>query len=331
MPHAPSHRPLRIAYLYEHPSWFDATFAELERRDVEVQRWFAPDHVLDPAGPTPEVDLVVNRISPSAPSRGHGRTLGYARDLLRWCEARGVAVLHGSAVQDLETSKALQVELLARLGLPHPRSRLIHDPRQAPAAARTLRFPLLVKPNVGGSGAGIRGFDHAGALDDAVAAGDLDLGPDGLALVQERHRPRGGEIVRVEVLNGEVLYGIRLQLTSPDAFNLCPADVCRLPDADDEGDATVPVRAFEPPADLAAAVLRLTAAAGIEVGGVEALFDDDADGAPVLYDVNALSNFVSDAPQVLGFDPLEPYVDHLIVRAERARSERTHRTVASAA
>lgn len=36
-----------------------------------------------------------------------------------------------------------------------------------------------------------------------------------------------------------------------------------------------------------------------------------------LYDVNALSNFVANAPDVIGFDPFVDLVDFLLERAER--------------
>ena len=38
---------------------------------------------------------------------------------------------------------------------------------------------------------------------------------------------------------------------------------------------------------------------------------DDRDGTRVYYDINALSNFVADAPRVVGFDPHARLVDFL--------------------
>jgi hypothetical protein len=52
----------------------------------------------------------------------------------------------------------------------------------------------------------------------------------------------------------------------------------------------------------------------LDVGGVEYLIDD-RDGKPYFYDVNALSNFVADAPNVVGFDPFTNFVDYLEQRA----------------
>jgi hypothetical protein len=51
-------------------------------------------------------------------------------------------------------------------------------------------------------------------------------------------------------------------------------------------------------------------AAKIDVGGVEYLIDA-RDGQLYYYDINALSNFVADAPRVVGFDPTARLVDYL--------------------
>jgi hypothetical protein len=57
--------------------------------------------------------------------------------------------------------------------------------------------------------------------------------------------------------------------------------------------------------------------AGIEVGGIEYMIDA-RDGQLYFYDVNALSNFVADAPNVIGFDPFSRLADFLIREAEAA-------------
>ncbi|MCJ7825001.1 MAG: hypothetical protein MUP44_08895, partial [Anaerolineales bacterium] len=52
----------------------------------------------------------------------------------------------------------------------------------------------------------------------------------------------------------------------------------------------------------------------IEVGGVEYLVNT-RDGEVYYYDINALSNFVADAPNVIGFDPFPRLVDFIMKRA----------------
>jgi hypothetical protein len=59
-----------------------------------------------------------------------------------------------------------------------------------------------------------------------------------------------------------------------------------------------------------AATEKIVQAAGIDVGGIEYIIDD-RDGELLFYDVNALSNFVADAKNVIGFDPFVNLVDYL--------------------
>ncbi len=74
---------------------------------------------------------------------------------------------------------------------------------------------------------------------------------------------------------------------------------------------------YTPPADVIANVERIMQAAGIDVGGIEYIVDD-RDGEIYYYDVNALSNFVADAPRVIGFNPVENLADFLIEEVKRA-------------
>lgn len=307
-----SRGPGTIGVFYEHPEWFEPMFRELERRGVAFERLHAHRHRFDPLERESPYALVVNRMSPSAFTRGHAGAIPYTLEYLAHLEDIGANVLNGLDAYRYEFSKARQLSLLARLGVRHPRARVINHPSQAPAAAEGLAFPVIVKPNVGGSGAGIRRFETAQELQEVAAAGTIDLGLDGVALVQEHLPARDARIVRVEVLNGELLYAIRLRLESPTSFNLCPADYCR---PGEDGGATEPlVEGYTPPAEAIETVQRLTRAAGIEVGGVEYLVND-RDGEIYYYDINALSNFVADAPNVVGFDPFPRLVDYLLARA----------------
>jgi predicted ATP-grasp superfamily ATP-dependent carboligase len=196
---------------------------------------------------------------------------------------------------------------------------VINDPSQAPTAAEGLTFPVILKPNIGGSGAKIVPFQTPEELRQAAAVGALDLGIDQTALVQEYLPAADHSIVRVEILGGEYLYAIRLHLAAGE-FNLCPADYCRLPTpAHSPGSQNgvsgrqVPVEAYTPPPIIVDAVKRLMAAAHIDVGGVEYLVNA-RDGQVYFFDINALSNFVADALNVVGFDPIPKLVDYLLIR-----------------
>ncbi len=311
-------KPKPIGIYYEHPEWFRLLFAELNRRNLAYTAIRADEHQYDPAETDSGVALLFNRMSPSAYLRDHGQGIFYTLNYLEHLERLGTRVINGRRAFTIEVSKALQLSLLNSLGLPSPRARVINHPSQAGTAARDLRFPIVVKANVGGSGAGVVLYDSPDALAHAVETGTIDLGIDRTALVQEFVPARGGHITRVETLGRKYLYAIKV-FTSGESFNLCPADICQTTDGVELARTTCPVDAprsglqvesYVPPADVIAAVETIVQAAEIDVGGVEYIVDD-RDGSLLYYDINALSNFVADAPRVIGFDPHSRLVDFL--------------------
>ena len=68
--------------------------------------------------------------------------------------------------------------------------------------------------------------------------------------------------------------------------------------------------AVTPPPQLIEAAERIARTAGLDVGSVE-LVIDDRDGTPRFYDINAMSNFVADPLNVLGWDPHDRLIDYL--------------------
>jgi hypothetical protein len=299
-----------VGVLYEHPQWFLPLFAELERRGVPFERIHAESLAFDPADLTRRYSLVVNRMSPSAWTRGHERALYSTLHYLEYLDQTGTPVLNGREAYAVELSKARQVSLFANLGIEHPRTRVINDAAQVAEAARDLEPPLLVKPNVGGSGAGITSY----ASPDELAGAEIELGIDGTALVQEQLPAEGDSVVRIEILDGRFLYAIKL-LLMPGSFNLCPADYCELPGiADGVSGRGLPIERFDPPDEAIDDAIRILAAAGMDLGGVEYLVNART-GRRTFYDVNALSNFVANAEEVVGFDPFVDLVDLIAERA----------------
>ena len=332
-----------FAIYYEHPDWFRPLFAELERRALPYVRLDAsrqmydpalhsnPDSTLSPAleltgtsaGNFSEYSLVFNRMSPSAYLRGNGNSLFYTLGWLAHMERQGARVINGYQAFTYETNKALQLQLLETLGLAYPATRVINHAAMAPVAAEGLRFPVVVKANIGGSGAGITRYDTPAQLQQALENNEIDLGLDSTALVQEYIPARGGHITRIETLGGKYLYAINVY-TNGESFNLCPADICQTSggvaltrtacpvDAPKSGMTVEPTI---PAPDVIDAIERIMQAANIDVGGIEVMVDD-RDGRLVYYDINALSNFVADARRVVGFDPHERLVDYLVLQLE---------------
>jgi glutathione synthase/RimK-type ligase-like ATP-grasp enzyme len=314
-----------FAIYHEHPDWFRPLFAELERRGIPFVRQDPRAHLYDPSEGRPPFSLLFNRMSPSAYLRGGIQGMFFTLGYLAHLERIGLPVVNGLQAFTIETSKARQLTLLEGLGLPYPKARVINHASRAVEAAAGLRFPVVVKANVGGSGAGIVRYDTPEALKNAADANTLDFGVDHTALVQEYVPARGGHITRVETLGGKFLYAIKV-FTTGESFNLCPADICQRADGVELVRSACPVDApktglkvegYTPPPNVIEACEKIMQTAGIDVGGIEYMIDE-RDGRLAYYDVNALSNFVADAKNVVGFDPFAKLVDYLEKRALKA-------------
>jgi glutathione synthase/RimK-type ligase-like ATP-grasp enzyme len=283
--------------LYEHPTWFEPLFAALDRRGLRFEAIRLSDHSFDPASTNIPAPVVLSRVAMSSFLREAEHGIFYAEALLSHWAANGARVLNGAGTLAVDSSKARQLSLISRLGFKVPETRVVHRREDLRAAARSMRWPLLVKANIGGSGAGIVRYGSEQELAASIADGSVPASVDSVLLVQDYVPARGGTIVRVETLGGKFLYAIEVE-SGGDSFDLCPADACLA----QPGRAAIRMTAVAPPPELIEASERIARAAGLDVGGVEYLVDD-RDGTPRFYDINALSNFVAKPLDVLGWDP----------------------------
>jgi len=297
-----------LAILYEHPLWFRPLFAALDRRGIDYVAIRADDHGFDPAASAPPAKLILNRLAQSSFLRGAEHPIFYAAALFEAWERQGATVVNGGRAFAIDSSKARQLSLIASLGLDVPATRVVHRAEDVVAAAEGLAFPILVKANIGGSGAGIMRYDNLSELKAASSEHALPASIDSVLLVQDYVPARGGRITRMETLSGKFLYAIDVE--GGGAFDLCPADAC-------VADNKISMTAVQPAQALIEAVERIAAAMTLDVGGIEVMIDD-RDGVPRFYDINALSNFVADPLTVLGWDPHERLVDYLEQRIAEA-------------
>lgn len=306
-----------LIVIHEHPEWQKPLFSALERRGVPYQP-FDITHAAFANDERPRARLYFNQASPSAYVRGHARAVPLALAFMRSLELQGARVLNGADVFALELSKSAQATLLRTLGIDCPRSITFNDARALRAYADGIRWPALLKPDQGGSGARIQVVE---SLDEVEALFEADPSiwlPDNLFLLQEylAHDPEQG-IIRLEFLDGELLYAMRVK--THGRFNLCPSPVCN----PEEGDGVCEVPAvavdappveFHPfldvPRDAVETATRIVRAAKLDVGGIEYLETDD--GRRVFYDINANSNLRPSVAAAWGFDPFERVVDFLV-------------------
>jgi len=292
-----------LAVFYEHPQWFEPLFRVLDARGVDYAPIRIQDHVFDPEDARPPAPVILNRLAMSSFLRQSEHALFYSLAALGHWESLGARVINGTAPLAYDLSKARQLSLFRKLGLATPLTRVAHRAADLPRLAAEIGYPVMVKANVGGSGAGIVRYDDPEMLAEAVADGLTPMGVDGVVLVQAYVPARDARVIRCEVLDGEMLYAIALN-GAGSTFDLCPADVCMV------DKPTITMEAYAPPADIVAAVERIARAAGLDVGGIEYMIDD-RDGVARFYDINALSNFVARPLEVLGWDPHERLVDWL--------------------
>jgi glutathione synthase/RimK-type ligase-like ATP-grasp enzyme len=316
-----------LVVLFEHPEWQKPLFAALERRSVRFAQYDLKHGALDPAAP-PGAPLYFNQASPSAYVRGNARAVPFALALMRSIELGGARVLNGPRAFALELSKSAQAALMHRLGVAHPRSMVFNDVETA-LACWGDRWPALIKPEQGGSGARMY-LLHSAAEFRHLLRDQPDLWlPDNLLLLQEYFPvdPSQG-IVRMEFLGGELLYAMRV--ISHGAFNLCPSEVCNpaigdsqcaLPAVHDAEPPSAPVE-FLPYPDVPATAVetgkKLMEAGGLDVCGIEYLEADD--GRLIFYDINANSNLRAPIARAFGFDPFERVVDFLAAQIALANS-----------
>ena len=293
-----------LAVYYEHPLWFEPLFRELDRRGVPWKRVQTQDYMFDPTDLNAPASVMFNRLAMSSFLRQSEHAIFHGLAAVSHWELAGARVINGSHALHIDTSKARQLSLFRSLGLNVPQTRVVHRLDDIPLAAGRIGFPLVVKPNIGGSGSGVARYDSTDDLRVKLADGAISKPIDGVTLVQDYVPARDGRVIRCETLNGQFLYAIALN-GAGSTFDLCPADVCMV------DKPTITIEAYRPPDEIVAAVEAVARAARLDVGGIEYVIDD-RDGVARFYDINALSNFVARPQEVLGWDPHVKLVDFLI-------------------
>ena len=305
-----------LVVIHEHPEWQKPLFAALDGRGIAYAP-FDLKHAAFSNIETPAARVYFNQASPSAYVRGNTRAVPLALAYMRTLERLGARVLNGADVFALELSKSAQATLLRTMNIDTPWSITFNDATALRAYDHQIRWPAILKPDQGGSGARIHVVESLAEVESIFAADPSIWLPDNLFLLQEYlpHDPEQG-IVRLEFLGGELLYAMRVK--THGRFNLCPSPVCNPDDGD--GACEVPaVQVAAPPVEFYAypdvpreavdTAARIVRAARLDVGGIEYL--ETPDGRRVFYDINANSNLRPSIAAAFGFDPFERVVDFL--------------------
>lgn len=295
-----------VHVIHENPAWLPPLAAAFDTAGVPWQELDLSNGTFDLAAVPPE-GVYYNRMSASSHTRGHRYSAELTAAVLAWLTRHGRRVVNGPAALDLEISKVRQYAALEAAGLTVPHTVLVQDDHAALLRAARQHFagqPVILKPNRGGKGLGVRLFSDVEALERQIGGLPADEAPvDGIWLLQEYVRAPRPVITRAEFVGGRFVYAVEVDTTA--GFELCPADVCAV------GDAACPVGEVRPaqaprfsilPGGIDAGLQNMLegflAQAGIDVAGIE--FIRDERGRTLVYDVNTNTNYNAGAEEAAG-------------------------------
>ncbi len=303
---------MTIAILYEHPIWHQPLFDALDKAEIKYIKVDLKNGALE-LDNLPEATLYYNLVSPSAYLRNNLHSISYSYSLCNILEYQGRTVLNGSNSMKIELSKSRQLALLRKLNIDFPHS-VVFNNLQAVSKLK-LNFPLILKPEQGGSGARMYQINSMKELTQIFEDIPDLWQPDYLMLLQEKldYDPDIG-IIRLEFVNDKLIYAMRV--VTNGAFNLCPSVACN----PEEGNGVCNIDDYriEPPKFYAFKDVnqsdidkgkKIMNEAGHFSGSVEYVVCRD--GRTVFYDINSNSNLRESIGLEFGQNPFEFVVNEL--------------------
>jgi gamma-F420-2:alpha-L-glutamate ligase len=193
-------------------------------------------------------------------ARTGSETSYFTLAVLRHFEHEGIAMVNSPAAIEVVADKLQTLQVLSQAGLPIPKTILCKFPVDVNVVERELGFPVVVKTLRGTRGAGVllcanreQFNDLASLLDGASAGTDF--------IFQQYVEASHGHDVRVLVVNGRAVAAMERRSTDGGfKSNISLGGVGT---------------AFKPPREMAALAIRVTEALGLDVAGIDILFDRD--------------------------------------------------------
>lgn len=292
----------KIYILHENTEWVLPLREAMEDMDLPYEEWFLDEGIVDLLETPPE-GVFYNRMSASSHTRDHRFAVELTGPVLAWLQRHGRRVVNNRKALQLEVRKFEQYLALQAHDIPTPRTIAAVGRKEVIEAARRMNEePFILKPNRGGSGAGVQLFENISALEHFLDSADPAFSLDGVYLVQEYISPADGHIVRTEFIGGEFYYAV--QVDASDGFELCPADNCGPDDSfcptseqtSDSRNKFSIVPDYKNP-DIPK-YEEFLAANGMEIAAIE--YVKDANGNRYVYDVNTNTNYNRAAEQRAG-------------------------------
>lgn len=312
-----------VAVIYEHPEWHQPLFEALEKQDVsyiKIDLKKGAFHYTD----IPSAHVYYNMVSPSAYLRGNQKAIPFAYALCRNLEYQGAVVLNGSESMTLEFSKSAQMALLSSMKIDHPKTITFNSIESIEKYSFSLKFPMVLKPEQGGSGARMYIINSLDELKQLLKDKPELWLPDNLLLLQEHlNYNENFGIVRLEFIGGQLLYAMRV--VTHGVFNLCPSVVCN-PENGEAGSCEMISPAKKPefysfpevPMEAVQTGQRIITASKHSIGSVEYL--ETIDGRRVFYDINANSNLRESIGREFGKTPFVDIAKYLLTCSKPDRA-----------
>lgn len=305
----------KVHVLYENPDWMPPVEEAFESVGLPYRKVFVDGGMV---GGEPEPGIYLNRMSPSAHTRGHGTGVELTREILQWLKFYGIRVVNGVNAFELEMSKFRQYLTLRQYGIRTPQTMLAVGRDELVEAAETFEGKFITKHNRGGKGLGIELFESSTALARRLDEGSFEMGPHEQVLVQRYIEPAEPFITRVEFVGGEKILAMRS--STEDGFELCPSDACRAVGQKEGGGDTFAESPLQDDDPLVKKYQRLCDGEDIEIAGIE--FVEDREGQRYTYDINTTTNYnqrLGERIGVRGMFQVAKYLQSIMKGSEKTR------------
>ena len=287
---------LKSYIIHENEEWLIPLRKALEKFDVQYEEWLLDDMTIN-IDQSPPNGIFFSRMSASNYTRNHLHSNQSSNIILTWLENHNRRVINGTNVLKIEFSKVLQQLLLKQSGFKTPKTIVAVGINKIKEAASDLNvYPMIIKPNQGGKGFGVKLINTINELDEMLEDNLINSSKDDTWLLQEKISTNEEFITRMEFIGGNFIYS--LKVFSKNSFELCPADACEVDldqfcPVDEINDINNSQPSFfiddDPDKNLAKQLTIFLKKHQIEVAGVE--FIRNKDGVPIFYDINTNTNY----------------------------------------
>ena len=289
----------KVYIIHENEEWIIPLKRELDNLNTPYEDWHIDNFDLDINAKPPE-GVFYNRMSASSHTRGHRYAPELTGAVLGWLESHGRKVVNGRRALNLELSKLEQYTALGREGIQYPKTLVASKESHLVEMAREFnQYPFIIKPNRGGKGSGVQLFYSIESLQSAIDSESIGQSIDGLWLIQEYVPPGDGYITRVEFVNGDFLYAVKVDASN--GFELCPADSCQVGDEfcpTDGKSKFIIDRDYQN--DELWKYKQFLKFNNIGIGALE--YIESQNGEKIIYDVNTNTNYNEAAEQTAGLE-----------------------------